>query len=40
MSSEAHGNSGIELGNVIESGPDSEQYMVKILNGSIEVMEK
>lgn len=39
MSSEAHGNSGIELGNVIISGPDSKQYQVKILNGSIEVME-
>jgi hypothetical protein len=39
MISEASGNSSIELGNVIISGPDSEKYQVKILNGSIRVVE-
>ncbi|MDO8725094.1 MAG: cohesin domain-containing protein [Candidatus Methanoperedens sp.] len=39
MSSEAPGSSGIEPRNVVVSGPDSKQYQVKILNGSIEVVE-
>ena len=39
MNSEYPGSSGIELRNVIVSGPDSKQYVVKILNGSIEVGE-
>jgi len=39
MSSMGSGSSDIDLGNVIISGPDSKKYQVKILNGSIEVME-
>lgn len=39
MSSDVAGSSGIELGDVIISGPDSKKYSVKILNGSIEVVE-
>lgn len=38
MSSTVAGSSGIELGDVIISGPDSKKYLVKILNVSIEVM--
>ena len=39
MSAEYPGSSGIYLGNVLISGPDSKQYQVKVLNGSIEVRE-